>query len=117
MKPVTYRWNADAPQPDKTTLDLGFLAQQVKEVLPESLRPSIVKEIDEEGHMGLSYSKITAVLTGALQEQQLLLDAQKETTELLQRTHEERIDAQQRTIDAFSSSISQLETLVASMYE
>mgnify|MGYP004300084599 CR=1 FL=1 len=42
----------------------------MKEVLPESLRPSIVKEIDEEGHMGLSYSKITAVLTGALQEQQ-----------------------------------------------
>jgi len=93
MRPVTYRWNADAPHPDKSSVDLGFLAQQVAESLPEPLKSAVVKEIDDEGHVGLAYSKITAVLTGALQEQQSLIDGQRNMVEQQQALIDDQHDA------------------------
>ena len=38
--------------------------------MPSDLRPQIVKKIDDTGHLGLSYERITPLLAGAVQQQQ-----------------------------------------------
>lgn len=57
LHPVTYKLKVNDRE------DIGFIAQEVKNVIPE-----VVYGV--EGDMSLSYSHITAVLTKALQEQQ-----------------------------------------------
>jgi len=57
LKAVSYKWN----QTDQT--DFGFIAQEVKKVLPEIV-------YGEEGQMSISYGQVTAVLVKAVQEQQ-----------------------------------------------
>jgi len=57
LKPVHYKWKGTNQQ------DFGFLAQEVKLVLPEIV-------FGEEGQMTISYGQITSVLTKAVQEQQ-----------------------------------------------
>jgi hypothetical protein len=64
LRPVNYQWKGTGIK------DFGFLAQQVKTVLPEVVH-------GEEGHMTLSYGNITAVLTKAMQEQQLEIEELK----------------------------------------
>ena len=105
MRPVTYRWNADAPHTDKASVDLGFLAQQVRDSLPEPLKSAVVKEIDDDGHIGLAYSKITAVLTGALQEQQTIIDDQRKMIEEQQAL----VDDQQEAISGLVARVEALE--------
>ena len=78
LRPVYYDWRADSPaglmhSKNNATAPLprevGFLAQEVREALPRE-GEGVVGEVDEAGHLGLSYSKLTAVLVGAMQEQQ-----------------------------------------------
>jgi len=57
LKPVNYQWKNTQQK------DFGFLAQDVKAVLPEIV-------YGEEGQMSVSYGQITSVLTKAIQEQQ-----------------------------------------------
>ncbi|MBK7650880.1 MAG: tail fiber domain-containing protein [Flammeovirgaceae bacterium] len=54
---MSYRWNGT------DQADFGFIAQEVKEVLPEIV-------YGEEGQMSLSYGQVSAVLVKAVQEQQ-----------------------------------------------
>ena len=64
LKPINYQWKGSDQQ------DFGFLAQEVKTVLPEIV-------YGEEGQMTLSYGHITAVLTKAMQEQQTEIEELK----------------------------------------
>jgi len=64
LKPVNYQMKGTGQK------DFGFLAQEVKTILPEIV-------YGEEGQMTLSYSQITAVLTKAMQEQQLEIEELK----------------------------------------
>jgi hypothetical protein len=57
LRPVSYKMKGTGVQ------DIGFIAQEVKLVLPELV-------YGKEGEMTLSYGQITAVLTKAIQEQQ-----------------------------------------------
>jgi len=57
--------------------DIGFLAQEVKHILPEIV-------YGEEGHMTLSYGQITPVLVKAIQEQQHMIDSLKAENAKLQ---------------------------------
>ena len=57
LRPVSYKWKGTDQK------DFGFLAQELKHVLPEIV-------YGEEGQMSISYGQITAVLTKAVQEQQ-----------------------------------------------
>ncbi len=57
LNPVEYRMKeSDSEQ-------IGFIAQHVKEVIPEVVD-------GEEGHLGLAYGHLTAILVKAVQEQQ-----------------------------------------------
>jgi hypothetical protein len=55
LRPVSYQLKGTAKQ------DFGFLAQEVKQVLPEIV-------YGEEGKMSMSYGQITSVLTAGMQE-------------------------------------------------
>jgi hypothetical protein len=75
LRPVRYDWGADSPAvlargPGAPPLpkQLGFLAQEVREVLPRG-GEGVVVEVDGEGHLGLAYDKLAAVLVRALQEE------------------------------------------------
>ncbi|MBK8292626.1 MAG: tail fiber domain-containing protein [Flammeovirgaceae bacterium] len=57
LRAVSYKWNG-TDQPD-----FGFIAQEVKDVLPEIV-------YGEEGQMSISYGQVSAVLVKAVQEQQ-----------------------------------------------
>ena len=57
LRPVDFKWNGSNKE------DLGFIAQEVKPILPKLVS-------GEEGDMAISYSQMTAVLTRAIQEQQ-----------------------------------------------
>lgn len=72
LRPVTYQLK------DLRVSDIGFLAQEVKLVLPEIV-------YGKEGEMTLSYGQVTAVLTKAMQEQQKQIeDLKNEVEELKQ---------------------------------
>jgi hypothetical protein len=70
LHPVTYKLKGSNNQ------DIGFIAQEVKKVVPEIV-------YGQEGEMTLSYGQITSVLTKAIQQQQKLIESQqKEIDEL-----------------------------------
>ncbi len=68
MNPVSYAWRADPDGPRS----MGFIAQEMKEVMPEAV--SIGN--DDEGMMSMDYGRITPILVSALQ------DAHKKIEEL-----------------------------------
>ena len=59
LKPVTFDWKHSGKN------DIGFIAEEVKEVLPNLIH------YNEEGEVeGMNYSKVTSLLVAAIQEQQ-----------------------------------------------
>jgi hypothetical protein len=62
LQPRAFNLNID------NSNSFGFIAQELKMILPEVVS-------GEEGQMGVSYGLLTAVLTRAIQEQQLQIDA------------------------------------------
>jgi hypothetical protein len=54
--------------------NIGFIAQEVKPLIPEVVHESIVSETGES-HLGLDYGSLTAVLTKALQEALLKIES------------------------------------------
>lgn len=93
LKPVHYKWKGTSQQ------DFGFLAQEVKLVLPEIV-------FGEEGQMTISYGQITSVLTKAVQEQQDEIE-----------TLRARVSEQDDMIKKLQFSISQLQITKAEINE
>jgi hypothetical protein len=66
LHPVAYKMKGT------NTSDIGFLAQELKLVLPEIV-------YGKEGEMTVSYGQITPVLAKAIQEQQTIINTQQQT--------------------------------------
>lgn len=66
LNPVSYKLKGTNQK------DIGFLAQEVKTILPELV-------YGEEGEMTLSYGQMISVLAKAIQEQQRKIDSQQLT--------------------------------------
>ena len=66
LKPRKYKMKADDLE------QIGFIAQEVKDIIPEVTTFTTVEHTDKENgdQYGLSYGHLTAVLTKAIQEQQ-----------------------------------------------
>ncbi len=78
----TFHWRTDefTERGFREGPELGLIAQEVEEVLPQ-----LVKE-DYEGYKGIEYSKLTAVLVEAIKEQQKQIgEQQKQIAALLSR--------------------------------
>lgn len=70
LKGVRYDWKIEE-FPDKNfpnKLQIGLIAQEVEKVLPE------IVNTRRDGYKGIEYSKITAVLINAIQEQQKMIE-------------------------------------------
>lgn len=80
LRGVNYNWRVD-DYPNKNftnKLQIGFIAQEVEKVFPE-----LVTE-DANGFKAVQYSKLVAVLTEAIQEQQDIIDAQNSRIDSLE---------------------------------
>jgi hypothetical protein len=106
LRPVRYDWGADSPAvlargPGAPPLpkQLGFLAQEVREVLPRG-GEGVVVEVDGEGHLGLAYDKLAAVLVRALQEEHVTLLHLAKDSSAVDEAQLTMIEAQQRQIEA-----------------
>ena len=69
LKPVTYKWNVDESDGQ------GFLAHELQEVCPLAVTGT-KDAVNEDGSIksqGVDYSKIVALLTASIQEQQALI--------------------------------------------
>jgi hypothetical protein len=69
LKPVSYLWNDVNRKLDSTIPDIGFIAQDVMDVIPEAVRSN------GDGDLQLNYKAITATLVKAIQEQNALIKA------------------------------------------
>ncbi len=65
LKGVEYVWNNGSRKGQK---DIGFIAQEVEEVIPEIVREKQVIFNEEEKYKTVDYEKITAVLVEAVKE-------------------------------------------------
>ena len=104
---VTYEFrndefkNRDFP----TTTQLGFIAQNVEEVVPH------VVKTDGQGYKSVDYSKLTALLNEAIKEQQKEINSQKELITAQQNaisTILEQFNLQQEEIASLKNSLENL---------
>lgn len=63
LRPVSYVWNEKAPEQSQGTHDIGFLADEVNEVLPD-----IVAKDASGKPVGIDYGKITPVAVEAIKQ-------------------------------------------------
>jgi hypothetical protein len=77
LKPTLYRMKSED---ESTNKQLGFIAQDVKEFIPQAY----IEEGEEDGKfIGLSYNAITATLVKAIQEQQIQIQNLQEQINIL----------------------------------
>ena len=74
LKPVRYEWK-ESYKKDKGSM-IGFVAQDVQEIVPEIVKESMMFDSNET-KLGVDYPKMVAILTKAIQEQQKQIDELK----------------------------------------
>ena len=130
LRPVSYQWKSDyvgvTPIPtDLKETKLGFVAQEVKNILPEIVKEKewlpISEDKPEEYHLvemprlGMSYTEMIPVLVKAIQEQQSQIKKQEETIESQKnqiKKQEETIDSQKKELQDINSRLERLEKMI-----
>ncbi len=81
LRPVTWSWTEEARRELRASehRESGFIAQEVAPVAPEAVR------VDSAGRYTMSYGALVPVLTRAVQEQQALIERQREELDGLRR--------------------------------
>ena len=87
LRPISFQWKDDTI--DKSSTHLGFVAQEVQQVLPEIVVdhewievPDTTEKVWEKTErLGMKYAEIIPVLVKAVQEQQTIIDSQKQLLE------------------------------------
>ncbi len=72
MRGISFVWNANQEYNDRTKRYIGFLAQEVENIMPE-----VVSYDEREDVFEMSYAPITALLVEAMKEQQQIIDNQQ----------------------------------------
>jgi hypothetical protein len=75
LNPVRYDWKTD--EDSENGNQIGFIAQELEKYLPELV------DTDVDGMKSVTYSTLTSVLTGAIKEQQVMIESQKNDIEQL----------------------------------
>lgn len=76
LRGTMYTWNAGAREGER---DMGVIAQEVEEVIPEIVREKEMALVDGNTYKTVDYEKLTAVLIEAVKELKAEVDALKET--------------------------------------
>jgi hypothetical protein len=123
MRPVHYEWRADSPaavaaarrglNTTALPLQVGFIAQEVREALPANVSDTLVSEVDAEGHLGVEYSKLTAVLVGAVQEQQETIAQHEQTIA----QHEQTIAQHELELQEIRRQLAQLQEIASELLQ
>jgi hypothetical protein len=95
LRGVNFSWLKD----ENATQKVGFIAQEVEEVLPEVVFTNPV-----DGLKGVNYAEITAVLVEAVKEQQQIIDRQQCEIEILKNSNQE-LQSLKAEIEAIKSII------------
>ena len=94
FRPISFNWiSGDSRGPQR---EIGFIAQEVQELVPEVVNPS------SDGILSLDYSKLTAVLAKAVQE----LSAKNTNLET-------QLETAQNDIDLLESRLAAIEALIS----
>ena len=101
LRPVNFRWKSDPK-----ALKIGFIAQEVDKVIPES----VDKGQKEGDYLGMNYADIIPVLTKAIQEQQQQIESLRAEVNALKQhqSEEKKKENQQSQIDALKALVEQL---------
>jgi hypothetical protein len=75
LRGVSFTWKEDNDMYKLTQLrdDIGFIAQEVREIVPD-----LVREDPVEGHLSLRDRGLTALLVEAIKEQQTIIESQEQ---------------------------------------
>lgn len=100
LRPISFQWKDNAI--DNSATHLGFVAQEVKQVLPQVIVDSDWVELPEgqgrvwqkSERLGMKYAEIIPVLVKAVQEQQEVIENQKNEIKTLK----QQLEQQQRAI-------------------
>jgi hypothetical protein len=105
LRPVSFQWKAPKDDGMKGR-QMGFIAQEVEKVLPSA----VLTQHDAEKTKGLKYNEIVAMLTKAIQEQQLEIKALKSEHQADQAAINQLNSNQQAQIDNLKSKVASLES-------
>ncbi|MDI6721880.1 MAG: tail fiber domain-containing protein, partial [Candidatus Aenigmarchaeota archaeon] len=83
LKPVSFLWKNATNMRFPNGTQIGFIAQDVEKIIPE------VVATDNNGYKGISYERITPVLTGAIQELNNKIEKQDEIIKMQQQEIEQ----------------------------
>ena len=84
LHPIYYNWKKDFSDKGFTTQrQIGFSAQEIEKHFPEMV------QTDSRGYKAVDYSRLTAVLVEAVQEQQKQIDGLKAESEELKKLKDE----------------------------
>ena len=108
LRPVSFEWKKD----DGSGTKLGLIAQELQQVIPEVVRNWDWEE-DEQGNrkkveasiMGVFYSDLIPVLIKATQEQQVIIEKQKEENKVLKH----QLESQSKIIETILNRLQILE--------
>ena len=108
LRPVSFEWKKD----DGSGTKIGLIAQELQQVIPEVVRDWDWEE-DEQGNrkkveasiMGVFYSDLIPVLIKSIQEQQVIIEQQKEENNSLK----QQLETQSKTIDTILNRLQTLE--------
>ncbi|MDU1891817.1 MAG: tail fiber domain-containing protein [Dysgonomonas sp.] len=78
LRPVTYQFKSD----DNNKVNLGFIAQEVKEIIPEVVSGT-EGDVKKGETLGMAYGELTAVLVRAIQDQQGIIEKQQQSIDAL----------------------------------
>ena len=81
LRGVEYTWNNTSKKGQK---DLGVIAQEVEEVIPEIVKDTEMALLDEKVYKTVDYEKLTAVLIEAAKEQQTIINRLEERIKKLE---------------------------------
>ena len=95
LRPVTYNWKTDADGEQRT---LGFIAQELKEVLPEV----VIGEATEDNYLAVNHSEMIAVLVSAIKE----LKAQNENLTANNTEMKAELEGIKATLDRLINTVS-----------
>ena len=109
LRGVSYKWKDGNPENLSDKKQIGLIAQEVEEVLPE-----VVSENDE-GLKGVSYDKLTAVLVEAVKEQQQIIEKQQQEIDELRSGSQMSSAEILRTIQDMEATINKLNLKIESM--
>ena len=81
LKPVKYKMKIDSIQSDDPSYNYGFLAQDVRDALPDLTRFAYTDDDKKDSTLFINYDMVIPLLVKAIQEQQVMIESLRKIDE------------------------------------